>query len=85
MPEKNTKAKFFEKRKRLFGSYFCAPKAKSTSQARTEPEILSTSGQNPPQTRPEKPGPTYNSELNRHQIEFLRMATSKKDLRYLIF
>ena len=44
----------------LFTYIFCAPKRKSTSQARIKPEILSTLGP----TRPEKPGPAYNSDVN---------------------
>ena len=46
-----------------FWLYFCARKTKNTSQTRIKPEILSTSSPNPAQTRPEKPGSTYNSAV----------------------
>ena len=60
MPEKIQKLSWSEKFSyfaRLFWLYFCAPKTKSTSQARIKPKILSTLGLNPT----EKPGPTYDS------------------------
>ena len=50
---------------KLFRLYFCASKTKSTSQARIKPEIFVNfrpePGLNQARTRPEKPGPTYNS------------------------
>ena len=48
----------------FFLLYFCAPKAKSTSQARIKPKVLSTLGSNPARTRAENPGPTYNFVLS---------------------
>ena len=63
-PEETCKLSWSEKFSyvaKLFRLYFCAPKTKSTYQARVKPKILSTLGPNPARTRTKKPGPTFNS------------------------
>ena len=60
-PKINEKISWFSNAAKLFWLYFCETRTKSTSQARIKPEILSTLSTNPARTRPEKPGPIYNS------------------------
>ena len=73
---------------KLFWLYFCAPKTKSTSQARIKPEILVNfrpdPGPNPIRTQPEKHGPTYNSEpfFSEPPLFFRRTWTCKCRVRY---
>ena len=77
MPEKNPKVKIGLKHFAMLPSYFDYNFVHLRQKARLRPElspnILSTLGLNPArtQTRPKKPGPTYNSEttLAKHFVE----------------
>ena len=65
MPEKKTKVMLGLKNLAMFPSYFdyifVHLKQKARLRPDLNPKFLSTSGPNPARTRPEKPGPTYNS------------------------
>ena len=74
MPEKKTKVKVrlknFSNAAKLFWLYFCAPKTKSTSQARIKPEIFVNfkpeSGPNP--TRKARPDLELWSNQDRRNV-----------------
>ena len=67
---------------KLFWLYFCVPKTKSTSQALVKPKIFVNfspeAGTNPNSTRPEKPGPTYNSDSTVITSKVLHIAGAFK-------
>ena len=70
MPEKNPKVKLGLKNLAMLPSYFDYMFVRLTQKVSLSPEVspkfLSTLGPNPALTRarPEKPGPTYNSDMS---------------------
>ena len=76
MPEKKTKVKLGLKDLAMLPCYFDYIFVDLRQKVRLRPDLSpkfsSTLGPNPAQTRPEKPGPTYNSVAPEHHSFFRR-------------
>ena len=76
MPEKKTEVKLRLKNLAMLPSYFDYIFVYLRQKARLRPELSakfqSTLSPNPARTRPEKPGPTYNSALHHNLLTINR-------------